>query len=845
MRTTGRLQRIACFGLAAAVFAYALLVIHDFYRYVDHAIYVATDDALANISYTLATLGRYGFLTSPVLTDVPRNYSQFNYGPWYFGAGAALIWLFGYSLTLMRSIHLWVMVFVAAASMRWFRDDRYSPAWAVAALGVLWCFATTQWPMVRPDSMVSLFAVLMAIAAGSAIDRNSRIMWAAAGLCAACGAFTHLIAWSLMPAVLVIWAVYEGVAAEWHPSRVQIRAALVRLASVSAGLAGGALMFYASFGFRIRTQIAFLTTYRTFTAVNLQTSGEATGFYALFTRHLQAAFGHLPPAWQLAILAAFVAGWVMVVGCARWAEPARRAVTTWCLPPLVAWTCYSLSLGTYANFHAGYKVLTQVMAFWFCAGLASVGLTVLWTRLPALATTVAMAMTLACGYWVAVVARHAVTQSDYRELRTREWVGITPYIDEVLRPLPGGATAWGTVMYGIETPDRIQLVQFADAMHLTSGMAPADRTSLAPQYLVWGFPENAANVQAVLTASPSDLESFSLMFAPFDYRLVSMSAGAPYGVTRVYERHAGASKADALPLVSLYDPSTRQWIRRMDRVVVVSASSAPIALSATSGGRVLRRQTTSTRVITLPAGDYVIRARLSPGSKSSGGIVVAAPQLSLELEAGEVSVTTDCASYRSADTDALLISHHNGGELHVGLVDGDASSTLTDVEAYRMRPLDSPETAPAVFKPVARSTSWETNTTLGVRSSPGPDGLAVEGNDSRFGYQLMSPDVPVAAGARVSLRVSLKVAQGRVCVGALNRTQQRWLITPDEPRPQYDFLADSTGGIRVVISNCGPASGPTTPSRFVVSSAEYAAAERRVYADDIMNAYQRWKADRR
>jgi hypothetical protein len=843
MRATERLQPVAWWTLTLAVAAYTLLVIHDFYRYVDHAIYIATDDALANISYTLAAIGRYGFLTSPVLVDVPRNHSQFNYGPWYFGVGAGLIWLFGYSLTLLRSIHLWVMVAVAGAATRWFRDGRYSPAWAIASIGVLWCFATTQWPMVRPDSMVSLFAVLMVMAAGSAIHRVSLPMWAAAGLFAACGAFTHLIAWSLVPAVLVIWAVHEGVAAHWRPSGLSVRPLLMRLASVSGGLAGGALMFYGSFGFRIRTQLAFLMTYRAFTAANLSTNGEPTGFLSLFTTHLHAAFGDLPPLGQAALFIAFVVGWIAVACCARWSAPVRGTVLTWCLPPLAVWTCYSLSLGTYANFHAGYKVLTQVMAFWFCAGLLSAIFTTLWTHRPALATPAALATAVACGMWVAVITRHALTQSDYRELRTREWVGITPYIDEILRPLPAGATAWGTVMYGIENPDRIQLVQFTDAMHLMSDTAPAERMRLAPEYLVWGFPENVASAQAVLRKSPNDLETFSRMFAPLDYRLVSVSAGAPYGVTRVYERHAGLSEPDSMPLVSVYDPKARQWIRQMQREAAVPGSSDPIALTARARDRVLRGRTTSTRLVTLPAGDYAIRARLSLGSKSNGGIVVAAPGLSLTLET-DMGVTPDVASYGTGNTDALVISHHDGGDLHVGLIDSDAGSTLTDIEAYRMRPLGSPESTAAVFKGVAPWTSWETIAINGIHSSLAANGLAVDGDDSRFGYQLMSPDIPVAANAQVQLRVGLSVAQGRVCVGALNRTQQRWLVTPDELR-LHAFRADSTGGIRVVVTNCGPAEGPTTRSRFVVSSAEYAVAEPRIYADDMVDVAQRSKATRR
>jgi len=83
-----------------------------------------------------------------------------------------------------------------------------------------------------------------------------------------------------------------------------------------------------------------------------------------------------------------------------------------------------------------------------------------------------------------------------------------------------------------------------------------------------------------------------------------------------------------------------------------------------------------------------------------------------------------------------------------------------------------------------------------------------------------------------------EVEHGRVCVGVLNKTQQRWLISPDQARAGYEFIADDSGAIRVIFANCGPADGPTTASRFVVTQADYAVIERRIYADQLMDAYE-------
>src|SRR5438067_871395 len=89
---------------------YITAVARDFFHYVDHTIYLAVDDSEASVSYSLATEGRYGFLSSPLLANSIRTHGPVNYGPWYFYLSAALIWFFGYSLTLVRSIHLSIIL---------------------------------------------------------------------------------------------------------------------------------------------------------------------------------------------------------------------------------------------------------------------------------------------------------------------------------------------------------------------------------------------------------------------------------------------------------------------------------------------------------------------------------------------------------------------------------------------------------------------------------------------------------------------------------------------------------------------------------------------------------------
>src|SRR5215471_2210547 len=127
-------------ALVAAVAIYAAAVIHDFYANADRAVYAAVDDGEANISYSLATLGRYAFPASPVLLDMSRMQGQFNYGPWYFYLGAAIVWFFGFSLTALRSIHLWVIVGAVLTAFAWLRGRDRVVAPSLFAFAALYFF---------------------------------------------------------------------------------------------------------------------------------------------------------------------------------------------------------------------------------------------------------------------------------------------------------------------------------------------------------------------------------------------------------------------------------------------------------------------------------------------------------------------------------------------------------------------------------------------------------------------------------------------------------------------------------------------------------------------------------
>src|SRR5262249_32502847 len=150
---------------------------------------------------------------------------------------------------------------------------------------------------------------------------------------------------------------------------------------------------------------------------------------------------------------------------------------------------------------------------------------------------------------------------------------IEDHTDHVLEHIPARATAWGSVMYGIEAPSRIQLVQVAEGLALMPRVPPADRSALAPEYLIWGYPETRDNTLIVLAGGDSLFNRLTDLVPGNRYRLTSIVRGAPYGATRIYQRTTNPSPSP--PLVSVYDSERREWLGKIDRPLTASFAAVP------------------------------------------------------------------------------------------------------------------------------------------------------------------------------------------------------------------------------------------------------------------------------
>jgi len=832
------LQYALSMAVTLAVVVYAAIVVHQFFSYIDHAVYLAVDDSLANTSYALGKHGRYGFPASPVLMGMSRNDGLFNFGPWYFFLGAGLVWLFGYSLTLLRSIHLAIVIATIVAARWWLSDGRpRTPEWALFAAGLLWIFDPGQWPMVRPDIMVSCFAIAFVLASGRAIETGSPLWWFVGGVCAGCGALTHLIAWALVPAAGLVWAIHALVS--WRTGRdPAVRArALKALAALASGGLAAALMFYASFGFRFADQIHFLQGYRTVTFAALQHNVASTSYFALIVRHFSAAFGWFPVGVQRAIVAVWVLAATLVLYACRQPHGERDDTLVRLVPPFVAWTCYLASLGLYANFHSGYTMLNQFLALWVAAAAARV----LLRRAPMRVRPVAVA-TLACVVLLATsgLARKKVTRPNYRVLHADTWVGIEQYVHEVLASIPRGSTAWGTGIFGIENPDRLQLLQYVDAVLYAPLIPSQQREGLTPEFLVWGYPENRGIPSDVLMRQPTWPQSMAQWFPGVRYEPAALIAADPYGVTRVYVRRPRDTEPSTdVPSVAVFDSARHQWVRTVSRPTPVSlaVTSTPLRVETIRAEEPRWVEATRTYRADLPAGDYLVRVSLRTGpDPGAARMIVASSSPVVEVTRTELAPAADICAFGAHDTMVQLLLRHSGGLAYVGLFDSTAAAAVDRIELASLVPLSPTRLAAATTSRAIAPADWFPYQGMGVTAEVSGGELLVHGNTSQYGYQVISRALDLPPGARVMLRTRIDRTDGSTCVGVLDKTTQRWLVSADRLTAESQFMANESGGAYVVIANCNADGVGNRPSTFTIRDASIEVESEAGYSDRFMKA---------
>lgn len=620
----------------------------------------------------------------------------------------------------------------------------------------------------------------------------------------------------------------------------------------AAGGLVGALLFYASFGFRVADQIQFLTGYQEYTGSMTALAAAGPSFSGLVLEHFRLAYWYLPYPLEYVVWATLWTGLAAVLVFVWGRIPQSREHLAMVAPPLVVWTTYLLSLGTYNNFHSGYTILNQVMWLWTLGALGAVTLKLAapWPHVHRALS--ASAFTLALFLGVGVLT-FMTQRTAYRALAAGGAVSIDEYTGRVLEAIPAGARAWGGVAFGIEHPGRIQLVQYDDAVTVLQSLDPAEREAVSPDYIVWSYSENRDTALSALVGEGGALRALTYLLPDVRYQLVSMTAGAPYGVTRVYARVV-PSLEDAMPTVSVYDPRFARWTRATAPPVALDFTPALAAGTLTVGydGSGATYAAVQSVQGELEAGTYLLRVTLAdelPGDFH--GLWLASPTRETQDTFGEFGPDFDIAPRLDDEPAVHLVYRHPGGPVYVsqfggppGAIDGVTASRLLPLPDYSALRREDPEEQPIpaagwVHPDTLVGPDWPEQPNVRLSSLPG-DEVLVEGNAIQFGYQAYGPQIPVEPFQRMRIRFSVRVLSGTACLGILDGTGMAWLVVPERLQPVYEFQVNDSRTVKPVLANCSPSPEGIVPIRAAIGPGAHAAWFDREppYVDLLMRLYR-------
>ncbi len=817
------LDRLTRWVLVAVIIAMSVLVLQKSLHFVAVRPPINVDDSEGNVSLSFEKYGRYGFLASPTqgLYEVDRTHAFFNYGPLYFYVGAALVWLFGPSVGLFRMIHPIGLFFIVILFLWTFRKTSLIGT-ALFAVSIYKMYLWSQWPLGRPDIMVSICIAAMLLCSARAIDRGSWSSWIGVGFFASSAATTHLIALGIIPAAGIIWLL--SVIPEVHSGKKQ---AVKSLSALVLGGVLGVLVYLAAIDFRLGDL---------FILGRAQAGGYPKSF-------LQGLRDHGSYAWsavtrtKLYILA-FVFGSTCVVAAAAVFRPIaeRRRVLSLVMPPVVVAVVYQLSIGFYGSNHSGYVIASQVTTLWAVSAFIAImvagieerfGSLGRWVRITTRSAT-ALAVLFSTASW-------ARTPSLWEE-RSAGNVNFEDYIRQVTESLPERAAVWGSLYFGVDAGDRTDLVQFLQMFGVVQqDFRVEERPRLAPDFLLLSNYELDATTVQALDHQQSLIDTFTALFPKTRYRLARLVYAPPYGTTRIYERSTAADEGGQSDVtVSVNDGASRQWTGQLSAPLDVAFSPAePVTANLLIYSLKPKRSSSSAIVGNLPPGMYVITVDIQRDNSDEAGEILATPGRYFFWRNAYSEYSVPSALYWRGQTKITMVVDHLGGALYISRfenkpapADGEAPDLAASLYGIRKGPKGpvlagfDGHTGIRVIStrrvlPLADNTgrlkqveipspvAWtRLNSAVSVQGMDGGS-VRIIGSvppDSRL---LQSAPVRLEANQRFILSLPTSPATGAVEVGVLD-SNGSWLASPTMMPRRVVFETQHQTNATMVIMNSSP-----------------------------------------
>lgn len=828
--------------------ALSAVVLHHFFSLVGKSPYLATDDALANVSFNFAEWGRYGFPASPLQggTMAIRTYAFFNFGPWYFLAGGALAWLFGPVFEIQRAIHPFGILVICVLAIVVFRRSCIAAA-GIFAAALLWLFVFAHWPMARPDIMVSVLAMAGIAASGVAIRTRQPAWWVLSAFMIAAAISQHQISWALGPGLIVIWLVASilNFQREVNPgtdSRGRWPDREYRIAFIAAGVGAiAATVIYLIFiDFRISALVDHFSYYSKVRAA----SGDHGGYLNVLAKHYAVAFSPFPRELFRFAAAGFGLAAILNLVCPFFGFALRRKVFAIVGPPVLIGGAYLLGLGVYGNWHAGYAILSQVSALWAAAAGIAALMVIIHSFWPRGAIRIDRILTLFVAALILWETQLLSEKSEAIQANAATMVNIDDYTNLVAAPMPPRARTWGTVQFGYKSSLRTDYLQLGEGILLASYFKPEVRESIAPDFIVLGYRElNDSFAGTVENAKAlTQFKQLAQLFPGSRFELMHMVKAPPYGTTRIYNRVPRAfERQTVVPSVNVNDGTSRQWgARLMPAVLPVMAHPRNVTFDLPFYGRRVQGTSKRAQQILLGKGVYLIEVVVNRKSRKGSGVLAATHGDRVIGNPNETGYGFEIAPYFFDERKVFLLVRNDGAPVYISQFDEDPEagfliSSISPVEIIPVR------TEKRKLPPLDQ---WRLLSAKGKIKSVTTGSIKVAGDNVPWGMQLGSPPIAVPKKTNIALSLPLEITGGNVAIGVLD-SRGYWYLPPRSNLRKLVFNTGPWDTLTIVVANIGTPP-PTEAAVFSLRTGllEIDLSSRsRTYSDDLLRCHRDRRGD--
>lgn len=818
---------------AALLLAIAALTTHFFFISAGNAPYFGGDEQLAGVAYNIVEYGRYGDLVLPEsLPGIPRTHGFHTYGPYYFWLGAALSWIFGYSLEVMRSLHPLGLAFTVVLSIFVFRPRNIMFS-VILAMALFTAFWRMEWSLIRPDIMIVVFASIFFLLITIVGRHPNAWRWWLTGFVVGAAVTSHQHGIILVVMSFVMLLAFNS------PVHTDARRGHVSTEKFNwwrnglflcLGGAFSALIFITVIEFRIFDYLALITNY---TDVFQDRS-----FATLFAKHFEFYWWDTSLLERIMIFVplAISFGWSIVALFRR--DAVSNMIRRWLLAPVFVAVGYHVYLGFWPNCcHMGYSIMAHFSVAWANVALLFVLFRIASVRWRSQAAFIRKGSSLAVVIAALIVLANFTADPPNWVKKARLYVGFQDYVNETLIGVPYKATTWGTFMFGINPDNGIELVENTVAAGLVSRFKRENHKDLAPEYLIFGRDELYGYAGSHL-AGYRYFDLTTDLFPDTKYQLSRIVFAEPYRSTRVFKKID--EEADSNLQATIFNSADRTWYRWLNAPLDIEFESVePMSVSVRyKYGEPyalfyddLDTEIDHTKMADLPKGIYLIGIELKQTSERRSGLIIASPRQHITGIMYDLGTGDEVANYFPGEASSSIVVDHSGGPLYLAQVDNSpmADFEVTSVRAFTSLAVDERERKPVALPELLE---WQAGSDNVKITKIGDGSVEVNGNASRYLYQLRSGPIAVAPDRQFELFVDLTSKTVPVAVGVLNEDHQ-WLVSPERRYNPLSFSSGNSETIEIVIANDKQSPSLET-SEFKLRNVQLNSIDDILYADKLV-----------